>query len=407
MALSDKDILITPNKGQSADPKIEFKGADASLGPQTITLNVYPTNNGTLSLEGSAGQLFSVTNSLTGTIWSVNDVSGIPSLEVLDTGLVKIAQYSGNVLIGNGTDNGAKLEINSNLGTFSATGNSLVRLNNPNSLGQSPLDWIINGTLRGRFRTDYIGNVNYVANGGGHYFFTGGDSGVGTTRTLIHASGGVSIGNSTDPGATNLSVTGTVTAASFSGNASTATTLQTARTINGTSFNGSAAITTSSWGTARTITIGGTGKSVDGSAAVTWTVAEVIPTTTDIQLDSIGVGTAATGTTGEIRATNNITAYFSDDRLKTKLGNIENALDKICSLNGFYYEANETAQALGYKRMKEVGVSAQQVQAVLPEVVVPAPIDDKYLTVRYDKMIPLLIEAIKELREQINDLKAQ
>jgi hypothetical protein len=59
------------------------------------------------------------------------------------------------------------------------------------------------------------------------------------------------------------------------GNASTATTLQTTRAINGTNFNGSAAITTANWGTARTITIGSTGKSINGSANVSWTLAEI------------------------------------------------------------------------------------------------------------------------------------
>lgn len=62
---------------------------------------------------------------------------------------------------------------------------------------------------------------------------------------------------------------------STSGNAGTATTLQTARTINGTSFNGSANITTATWGTARTVTIGSTGKLVDGSGNVSWTLAEI------------------------------------------------------------------------------------------------------------------------------------
>lgn len=61
----------------------------------------------------------------------------------------------------------------------------------------------------------------------------------------------------------------------FSGNSSTATALQTARTINGTSFNGSANITTAIWGTTRTITIGNTGKSVNGSGNVAWTLAEI------------------------------------------------------------------------------------------------------------------------------------
>ena len=114
MALSDKNIVITPNIGSSSDdPKIVFSGADASTAAQNITLKTYPTNSGTLSFEGSAGQLFSITNSLSGTIFSVNDVSGIPSIEVLDTGLIKLAQYSGNVLLGTATDNGTdKLQVN-------------------------------------------------------------------------------------------------------------------------------------------------------------------------------------------------------------------------------------------------------------------------------------------------------
>jgi hypothetical protein len=122
------------------------------------------------------------------------------------------------------------------------------------------------------------------------------------------------------------------------------------------------------------------------------------------QLNSLGINTAASGTAGEIRATNNITAYYSDDRLKTKLGNIQDALAKVKTLSGFYYEANQTAQDLGYDAVREVGVSAQQVQAVLPEIVVPAPIDEKYWTVRYEKLIPLLIEAIKELDAKVESL---
>jgi hypothetical protein len=131
-----------------------------------------------------------------------------------------------------------------------------------------------------------------------------------------------------------------------------------------------------------------------------------IANNSNAQFSSVGVGTNPDTTNiGSIRATNNITAYYSDERLKTKLGKIENALSKIVSLEGFYYEANETAQALGYKPKKEVGVSAQQVQKVLPEVVVTAPIDDKYLTVHYDRLIPLVIEAIKELKQEIDALK--
>jgi hypothetical protein len=101
MSYNDRNIVITPNIGSSTeDPKIVFSGADSSTAAQNITLKAYPTSSGTLSFEGSAGQLFSITNSLSGTIFAVNDVSGIPSIEVLDTGTIKFAQYSGNVGIG-------------------------------------------------------------------------------------------------------------------------------------------------------------------------------------------------------------------------------------------------------------------------------------------------------------------
>jgi len=145
-----------------------------------------------------------------------------------------------------------------------------------------------------------------------------------------------------------------------------------------------------------------------GAGQPTWTNPISLNfSTANSQFFSIGVGTAASSVSGEIRATGAITAGFSDDRLKTKLGNIDNAVNKVMRLNGFYYEPNQLALDLGYTLSKQVGVSAQEVQKVLPEVVVSAPIDDKYLTVQYEKMIPLLIEAIKELKLEVEVLKGQ
>ena len=63
--------------------------------------------------------------------------------------------------------------------------------------------------------------------------------------------------------------------------------------------------------------------------------------------------------------------------------------------------------ALSYEAKPEVGVSAQEVQAIMPEVVVPAPIDEKYLTIHYDRMVPLLIEAIKELSAKVKELESK
>lgn len=109
MANSDKNIVITPNINQAADPKIVFSGANTTLGAQNISLEVFPENNGTLSFSGTAGQLFSITNDLTGTIFSVNDVSGIPSIEVDADGTVSLAEFGGSVIVGNASPFQAKI----------------------------------------------------------------------------------------------------------------------------------------------------------------------------------------------------------------------------------------------------------------------------------------------------------
>lgn len=218
MANSDKNISIRPETNTGSLPSITYTGFDNN----PITLSVLDDN--TLSWESTAGQLFSITPSLTGTIFSVNDISGVPSIEVEDSGLVKIAPFAGNVLIGSTTDN---------------------------------------------------------------------------------ASG-------------KLQVTGNVT------------------------------------------------------------------------------------------ATGDVTAYFSDERLKTFEGKITDPLDKISKLNGYYFRENELAKSLGYSNdARQVGVSAQEVDAVMPEVTAPSPRDPQYLTVKYEKLVPLLIEAINALKEEINELKKE
>nr|DAI50041.1 MAG TPA: Neck appendage like protein [Bacteriophage sp.] len=96
---------------------------------------------------------------------------------------------------------------------------------------------------------------------------------------------------------------------------------------------------------------------------------------------------------GEIISSGDITA-FSDIRLKTNIEKIENALDKVCQLNGYTYDMNNK---------RSTGVIAQEVEKVLPEVVQDR--EDGYKTVAYGNMIGLLIEAIKELKEEIKVIK--
>ena len=126
-------------------------------------------------------------------------------------------------------------------------------------------------------------------------------------------------------------------------------------------------------------------------------------TNTSYQMTALGVGTAA-GPTGQIRATSNITAYYSDSRLKDFEGPIDSALDKVKALTGYYFKENDLARSFGYDNEKrQVGVSAQEVETVLPEVVTEAPFNADYKSVWYEKLVPLLIEAIKELDDKKKD----
>lgn len=110
---------------------------------------------------------------------------------------------------------------------------------------------------------------------------------------------------------------------------------------------------------------------------------------------------------GNIYATSDIVSSYSDERLKTRLGNIDNAIDKIQAIETFYYEPNQVALAIGAEPGRQVGVSAQSVQRVQSETVVNSPLSNDYLTVKYERLVPLLIAAIKEQQQEIDNLKVE
>ena len=125
---------------------------------------------------------------------------------------------------------------------------------------------------------------------------------------------------------------------------------------------------------------------------------------------SIGVGTTASATTGEIRATNNITAYYSSDiGLKENLNPIENSIEKIQAISGYNFDwKDEVVKERGgeddyFVRKSDVGVVAQEIEAILPEACATRP--DGTKAVRYEQLVPLLIEGIKELKAEIEELK--
>ena len=94
MANSDKNIVIQPKTGTNDAPNITFTGADNA----PVSLEV--GDDGSLVVQSSAGQLFSISNSVTGTLFSVSDISGIPGIDYEDTGLVRLAPFNGKDVIG-------------------------------------------------------------------------------------------------------------------------------------------------------------------------------------------------------------------------------------------------------------------------------------------------------------------
>lgn len=124
---------------------------------------------------------------------------------------------------------------------------------------------------------------------------------------------------------------------------------------------------------------------------------------------------------GNIVASGNIISSFSDMRLKTKTSNLNNALDIITKLNGFKYKLNDKAKEYGFNDNNEmIGLNAQEVKEIIPEVVSIAPFDMKkennkiesisgenYLCIQYERIIPYLIESIKELKKENDLLKSK
>ena len=140
-----------------------------------------------------------------------------------------------------------------------------------------------------------------------------------------------------------------------------------------------------------------------------WSNVSYVTAATDLRIKSLGVN-CDPGITGTIRATDDITAFYSSDRsLKTNIKTIENALDKIDSITGVYFDwTDEFIEKQGgedgyFIRKHDVGVIAQDLEPVLPEVV--GTREDGIKAVKYDRIVALLIQGIKELRTEVNELK--
>ena len=273
--------------------------------------------------------------------------------------------------------------------------------------------------LEGNVTGNLTGNADTVTTNAN---LTGGVTSVGNAATVVtnaNLTGGVtSVGNAATV-VTNANLTGDVTS---SGNATTISGLAMSKT----------ALSAGTGLTLSTNTL-----SVNAAQTQITSVGTLTALTVDnVKIDSTNIGhtsdtdlmALASGVltvNGEVRATSEITAYYSDRRLKEiepdgPGQDVEgkDAADVLKEISGVYYKNNDEAKLFGYDSDKrQVGLIAQEVQKILPEVVVPAPFDiaedgssksgEDYLTIKYEKVIPLLVNAINAQTSKIQELKAK
>jgi hypothetical protein len=213
-----------------------------------------------------------------------------------------------------------------------------------------------------------------------------------TERMRITSAGGISFGSSgTAYGTSGQVLTSQGNAAPIWTTPTTGTVTSVGGTgsINGLSLSGTVTTTGN-------LTLGGSITSVSTSG--------------NFQMNSLGVGTAGSATAGEIRATNNITAYYSSDRkLKENIQDVDNALDKVCSIGSKTFDwTDEYIAAHGgedayFMQKSDFGVIAQDVQSVFPQAVRTR--EDGTLAVDYEKLSTLAFGAIKELVKRVEVLE--
>ena len=129
-----------------------------------------------------------------------------------------------------------------------------------------------------------------------------------------------------------------------------------------------------------------------------------LDTSENVHIGATGDPSIALKVTGQIYCTDNITAYYSSDiNLKDDIRPIESALFKVQQINGVHFKWNEKSSLIQQEKGKDVGLIAQEVEKVLPEVVVRRP--DGIMAISYEKVVPLLVESIKELTKRVKELE--
>ena len=385
---------------------------DASVANTKLTNSSVTINGTSLSLGGTLTQAQTIAGAFSGSAQiDHNATTNYVANRHIDHTAVSIS--AGNGLSGGGDISSTRTI---SLDTTSATFTNGVK---------SKLN--ADGVVSSSAQIDHNATTNYVANrhidhsavsiSAGSGLTGGGD--ITTTRTLSIATGGV-----TNAMLTNSTISGIALGSNLA-------TLTIGTGLSGTSYNGSGAVTIANTGvtsavagtaisvsgatgavtitnTGVTSNVAGTGVSVSGATgAVTISIGQAVGTGANVQFNSLGVGTAGSATAGEIRATNDITAFYSsDERLKENITLIENPIEKLMSIDGVTFNWKEGFDEVHSHKGADTGVIAQQIEAIgLPEVVTTR--ENGFKAVKYEKLNALLIEGFKQQQVLIQSQQIQ
>jgi hypothetical protein len=384
-------ILLAADADKDSFAEIVTLINSVDLSNDTTFASFYTASVGRLNnLESTSGSVnISVSNLNTYT--GSNDTTN----GTQNTRLTALEASASTALSTNGTQATSITNLNSataslmietaNLESFSSS--ALTRLDN---LEGKDISITLTGDVTGTGTITNLANVSFATTIAANSVALGTDT-TGDYVASMTAGTGITVGTATGEGSTPV-ITNTGVTSNVAG---------TGISVSG----GTGAVTITNSGV--TSAAAGTGVSVSGATgAVTFSIGQAVATSSNVQFNSLGIGMAASATAGRIDATNDIVAFSSSDiRFKENITPIENALDKISKISGNTYDWKAENKAEHGYEGNDVGVIAQEIEAVLPQLVQTR--ENGYKAVKYDKLVALLIEGIKEQQIQIEELKAQ
>lgn len=529
-------FYVTTGAGTVASGIVMDNNGNVGIGTTgpAAKLDVYQSGSTALNIAGSQGQLFSVTDSLSGSLMSVNDISGIPILEVFSDDRVVAGQYGTNALVVKGASVGVGTSVPvlplhvRGQAQIGSNGNQLTHAALQVSAGEGGATLYRDIDLKGAWSSNeghaitathssttsnIVGQMVFEYNSPGSRIKWGRlyHSGDQSTYPMQLVSNGsdANLGIGTAAPTTPLRVQG---GAAMTGGWNKNTTLAATYPVLLLNSNESkwAGIGYDHsvdgiriWTNATSDDVNGTGServsiiagnvgigsgtpgyrlTVDNDDANTnnpalyvrnpnsstaAVIAEFVGDSDSVQIKNVGVGdyviyntqqsngialydgvggveihyagstvleadsNGGIKVTGQLSATADVIAYSSDERLKENIKPIENAVDKVKQLNGVTFDWNDKSEELGFEpstKLNDVGVIAQEVEKIFPQLVHLAPFDigsdeegntisksgEDYKTVNYSRLTPVLIEAIKEQQvtvetqqKEIDQLKSE